>query len=58
MEAESLPGTVTQSMAKEDTTIDPFVHLILNDDLAENNWPTVLDEYKKKKQSIPLWSRS
>lgn len=48
MEAESLPGTVTQSMAKEDTTIDPFVHLILNDDLAENNWPTVLDEYKKK----------
>ncbi|KAH3844705.1 hypothetical protein DPMN_086966 [Dreissena polymorpha] len=48
MESSELAGTVTQSMAKEDASIDPYFHLILNDDLAENNWPKVFDEYKKQ----------
>lgn len=41
---------VTQSMAANDKKYDPYFDLIMNDDLAENRWPKVLDDFKEDKK--------
>jgi protein-arginine kinase len=38
---------ITQSQAKDKKDIDPDFDLIMNDDLAQNQWPKALDEIKK-----------
>ncbi len=54
--AMSGPNYVTQSTAGSDT--DPFFDLILNDDLANNAWPTKLTEYKNSGDKLSLMGQA
>ena len=43
----SKPLSVTQSQAKGIPSVDPYYDLIMNDDLAANNYPSAMDDHKK-----------
>jgi protein-arginine kinase len=49
---------VTQSEAENDTSIDPYFRLILNDDLAQNKYPEKLSELKADPKHVSLMAKT